>query len=387
MSRVAIYNLYWSTFGGGEQVSGAIAECLRADHDVTLLGPEPVDFAATRSRLGVDLDGCKWRKVVDDDEASEASADFDVFVNGTYLSTAHNRSSRGLYYVHFPGVPDTTRQRVGRTVARTGLGLLRAFPNVPERLAAVRRGFERRVPDHTWISTYGTFMANSAYTSEWISRLWNVDSVVVHPPVRPSVRPGEKGHLIASIGRFFDPSMGHCKKQADLLRGFTDMESTGVDDWRLTFVGGADAPSREYALGIRRGAIGLPVDVHLNAPRSIVEDTLARASIYWHAGGFGEDPEAHPDRFEHFGISVVEAMAAGAVPVVFGAAGPAEIVRHGVDGFHWRTLAELTDLTRRLMNDDELRRSMSHSAIERARDFDINAFARNLGMTIAGQTT
>jgi glycosyltransferase involved in cell wall biosynthesis len=84
---------------------------------------------------------------------------------------------------------------------------------------------------------------------------------------------------------------------------------------------------------------------------------------------------------------VVEAMAAGAVPVVFGAAGPAEIVRHGVDGFHWRTLAELTDLTRRLMNDDELRRSMSHSAIERARDFDIDAFARNLGMTIAGQTT
>jgi hypothetical protein len=30
----------------------------------------------------------------------------------------------------------------------------------------------------------------------------------------------------------------------------------------------------------------------------------------------GEDPERHPDRFEHFGITTVEAMSAGAVPVV-----------------------------------------------------------------------
>lgn len=387
MSRIAIYNLYWSTFGGGEQVSGAIAECLRSDHDVTLLGPEPVDFATTRSRLGIDLEGCTWRRVIDDAAASEVSADFDVFINCTYLSQASNRAPRGVRYVFFPGAPESSRERRNRMIAQTGLRIMKCVPSESARVSAVRRGLERRLPSSDWADTYSTMVACSEYSAGWVHRLWNVDCGVLYPPVRPSVRPGEKGHLIASIGRFFDPSMGHCKKQADLLRGFTDMVATGVDDWRLTFVGGADAPSREYALGIRRGAIGLPVDVHLNAPRSIVEDTLARASIYWHAGGYGEDPEVHPDRFEHFGIAVVEAMAAGAVPVVFGAAGPAEIVRHGVDGFHWRTLAELTDLTRRLMNDDELRRSMSHSAVERARDFDIDAFVRNLGTTIAGQTT
>ncbi|MFM8649522.1 MAG: glycosyltransferase family 4 protein [Actinomycetota bacterium] len=388
MSRVAVYNLYWTTYGGGEQVSAAIAECLRDGHDVTLLGPEPIDIDVTRSRLGVDLSGCSWRKVVDDEQAGEASADFDVFVNGTYLSVARNRSSRGLYYVHFPGLPATPRQRVVRTVARLGTKVLSVPPRLPGPMAGVKRGLERRLVDTSWVDTYTTFMANSAYTSSWIRRLWGVDSVVVHPPVRPTVVPGDKTPAIASIGRFFDPSFGHCKKQADLLRGFARMVSSteGVGGWRLIFVGGADASSRDYALGIRRGAIGLPVDVHLNAPRAKVESTLAGASIFWHAGGFGEDLEAHPDRFEHFGIAVVEAMAAGAVPVVFGAAGPAEIVRHGVDGFHWHTIDELIEHTRRLMDDATLCDSISSAARRRALDFDFGVFSRTL-TDVVGQTT
>lgn len=380
MSRVAVYNLYWTTYGGGEQVSGAIAECLRDGHEVTLLGPEPIDVEATRARLGVDLSGCGWRKVVDDEQAGEASADYDVFVNGTYLSVARNRSPRGLYYVHFPGLPATPRQRVVRAVAKIGSRTLSLAPRLPGPVAGVKRGLERRLVDTSWIGTYSTFMANSVYTSSWIRRLWGVDSVVVHPPVRPSVKPGAKTNSIASVGRFFDPSFGHCKKQADLLDGFSRMVTSreGVGDWRLIFVGGADSASREYALAVRRGAVGLPVEVHLNAPRETVESTLSGASIFWHAGGFGEDPEVHPDRFEHFGIAVVEAMAAGAVPVVFAAAGPAEIVRHGVDGFHWRTLDELASHTRRLMSDASLRATMSESSRARATEFGLDAFARSL---------
>ncbi|MGA1183829.1 MAG: hypothetical protein ACO3Z1_10625, partial [Ilumatobacteraceae bacterium] len=63
MSRIAIYNLYWGTYGGAEQVSGAIAEHLRNGHDVTLLGPEPVDAAMAMDRLGVDVSGCGFVEV------------------------------------------------------------------------------------------------------------------------------------------------------------------------------------------------------------------------------------------------------------------------------------------------------------------------------------
>ena len=71
-------------------------------------------------------------------------------------------------------------------------------------------------------------------------------------------------------------------------------------------------------------------------------------------------------------------MSAGAVPVVFAAAGPTEIVRHGVDGFHWKTLEELQSLTRRLMNDEELRSKMSASAQERAAEFGVEVFGSRI---------
>ena len=103
--------------------------------------------------------------------------------------------------------------------------------------------------------------------------------------------------------------------------------------------------------------------------REDINALLARASIFWHATGFGVDQNENPSRMEHFGISTVEAMAQGCVPVVIKRGGQPEIVRHGVDGFLWETLEELEHYTWLLARDDELRRSMSHSARQRAQVF------------------
>ncbi|MGB8861584.1 MAG: glycosyltransferase family 4 protein [Ilumatobacteraceae bacterium] len=374
--RVAVYNLYWSTYGGGEQVAGAIAQALAGDHEVVLLGPDPIDIEATIARLGVDLTGCGYQRVVDDLSASVASSQFDLFVNTTYLSSAVNRAGAGLYYVHFPGTPSTTRQRVTGMIAKRGEALLRRAKD--GKLKRIHAGFERRTRRTDWAGSYTTFLANSSFTAEWVTRLWNVPSQTLYPPVRPEVLPGVKAPIIASVGRFFDPKFGHCKKQLDLLQAFIELEANDAGGWRLELIGGADAASRDYALAIRRGAVGHAVGVHFNAPRSLVRETLAAAGIFWHGGGFGEDPEVHPERFEHFGIAVVEAMAAGAVPIVFGAAGPAEIVRHGVDGFHWHTPQDLVQLTRELIADPDRLATLSASAQQRSRDFSQEAFTARL---------
>jgi glycosyltransferase involved in cell wall biosynthesis len=377
--KIGVYDLYWSTLGGGEQVDGSIAQVLAADHDVTLLGPRPVDVDATRKRLGVDLAGCGYRRVDDDAEASAASPDFDLFVNGTYLSKAVNRAPLGYYYVHFPGEIRTRLDDLRSRAGVVGVKVLSLPPRLPQRLTEVRAAFDRRVERVEFVPTYTRYLANSEFTADWVERLWGAPADVLYPPVRPSVVPGDKQPLILVLGRFFDPSFGHSKKQHELLATFAELHRSGrLAGWRMAIVGGCDAANREYALQVRRDAIGLPVDVHVNAPGHLVERLLGDASLYWHGAGLGEDPARHPERFEHFGISVVEAMAAGAVPLVFGAAGPAEIVRNGVDGVQWTTLDQLATATVELAGDETRRSALSTAAVERAADFSAAAFRHRL---------
>jgi glycosyltransferase involved in cell wall biosynthesis len=381
---VAVYDLYWDTFGGGEQVDGSIAQVLAADHDVTLLGPRPPDVEATRQRLGVDLSACGYRRVVDDGEASAASADFDLFVNGTYLSKAINHAPIGYYYVHFPGEVPTRGDRLRSRLGVVGVKALSLPPRLPQRLTEVQAAFDRRVERVEFVPSYARYLSNSQFTARWVERLWGRHSDVLHPPVRPTVQPAAKERLILVLGRFFDPAYGHSKKQRELLDTFAALHrASRLPGWRMAIVGGCDAANREYALAVKRAARGLPVDVAINAPGSLVEDLLARASIYWHGAGLDEDPERHPERFEHFGISVVEAMAAGAAPIVFGAAGPAEIVRDGVDGIHWSTLDHLARSTVDLAADDARRAALSSAAVDRARNFSAERFADRLRSFLA----
>lgn len=372
----AVYNQYWTTYGGGEIVSGSLARALSGNFDVTLLGPEKPNFEMFRQRLGIDLSTFPWRQVNGDDEASLASRNYDVFVNTTYLSGAVNAAPVGLYYVHFPGKPVAA---LANGLRQVGIRLATVGTHVPLISSKFRRicaGMSSSVADNSWTDSYSEFLANSKYTQFWTEKMWGKQSEVLYPPVSPVTTPATKTSLIMTVGRFFDPSFGHSKKQLELVSAFSTMirSDNGFAGWRLSVVGGADGKSRDFVMKVRRAAQKLPIDIHVNAPRATLEDGLSKASIYWHAGGFGEDPNRHPDRLEHFGISVVEAMAAGAVPVVFGAAGPAEIVRHGIDGFHWQTLEELVSYTHQLMGDTELRNAMSKSAMSRAAEFGFERF-------------
>lgn len=384
--NVGVYNLYWHTYGGGEQVSGAIAAQLARHHQVTLLGPEPVDFDTTRSKLGVDLAGCAYRRVIDDKTAAAASGDFDLFINGTYSSRAASAAPLGLYYVHFPSEPVRAPARVASKLSIGAVKAMNLPPKLPLRLREVRAGFDRRIVRTEFIPSYDRYLVNSAFTGRWVHRMWGAEANVVElpPPVRTTLTAGEKRQLILSVGRFIDPQRGHCKKQLDLVHAFAELHRSGlIPGWELAVVGGCSAPDREYALAVRRAADGLPVKVLINAPGETVRQLFAEASIFWHATGFSEDEERNPDRFEHFGIVVVEAMVAGAVPVVYGAAGPLEIVRDGIDGRTWRTIPELQAITTALAANASRRADLALSSVERAQNYSTDRFATRFATVLA----
>jgi glycosyltransferase involved in cell wall biosynthesis len=233
-----------------------------------------------------------------------------------------------------------------------------------------------------WLDSYGLVVANSAFTREWIDRYWAHDSEVLYPPVTMHAA-GAKQKVILNVGRFFPADKGHSKKQLELVHAFRRLHDAGARDWTLHLVGGCSEGGQAYLDRVRSAASGYPVELHVNASGEELESLYARASIYWHASGYGEDARRHPDRLEHFGISTVEAMSAGAVPVVIGLAGQRETVRHGVDGFHFQTLDGLCALTRSLTRDRALLQRLSDSAARRARLYSLDAFADQLHSLVA----
>jgi glycosyltransferase involved in cell wall biosynthesis len=256
------------------------------------------------------------------------------------------------------------------TSLHTGSGLRARFG---ARLGAWLPLLHRELPSTDFIDSYDAVVANSSFTAGWVKRYWSADSVVIHPPVTMHAR-GDKEPIILAVGRFFAAEAGHSKKQLEMVAAFRRLVEGGLEGWSLHLVGGCSEADRPYLDEVRAAADGLPVALHVDAPGAELRDLYARASIFWHAAGLGEDPERHPDRLEHFGIATVEAMSAGAVPVVIGLAGQLEIVEDGVSGFHFDDLGGLVDRTQELVADPGLRDRLSVAAETRARAFSVDAF-------------
>ncbi len=501
--RTAVYNRYWASRGGGERHSGMMAVGLaRQGHQVDLLSPVEFDLDGLAAHLSLDLSGVKLRIIADGGESKfeSASADYDLLVNGTYMSTMVPQSARAALLTFFPTPADHELSDLRRRVARWaaprlgtdvsnvnqihgygfGLGwypvegglrtkwswstdhgvlelphggtetmhVVLGRPGAPapaqvrvedgdgvlvadltvapeftrhelvvpasteprtlhfhaetfsppgdsrdlgialRQGAAGRDGSSPLVRRFPWLqlgrpnlgylNAYDSVVANSAYTATWIDRLWQVESDLLFPPIDVDAMQPEpqRDKTIVTIGRFFDPSRGHSKRQLEMVGIFRRLvtERRLPEGWTLHMVGGCEPDNRPYFEQVMAAAEGLPIELHPNAARHTLERLVNRASIFWSATGMNENTEVRPWRNEHFGMTTAEAMAAGCVPVVIDRAGQQEIVRDGVDGFRWDDEDQAVALTARVARDDDLRRHLAASAMRRAREFSDDAF-------------
>ncbi|MCW2547691.1 MAG: putative Glycosyl transferase, partial [Mycobacterium sp.] len=231
--------------------------------------------------------------------------------------------------------------------------------------------------DLNFLDSYQTVLANSEYTRGYIKQWWQRDAQVLFPPIATDklhpAAPRER--VILTVGRFFSPGLGHAKRQLEMVTWFGEMHRAGLlDGWRMAVVGGCETSQQPYLQQVEEAAAGLPVDVHPNAPRPVVEKLLSTASIFWSATGYAEG-DNRPWAAEHFGMTTVEAMAGGCVPVVIDKAGQKEIITPGVDGYRWQSPEQLKELTARVANDEKLRARLSQAAVARSATFSDEAFA------------
>jgi glycosyltransferase involved in cell wall biosynthesis len=244
------------------------------------------------------------------------------------------------------------------------------------------------------LNEYDCAIVNSDFTADHLRQAANrlgltlppVD--ILHPPV-PQIGESHDGAastppntVILNVGRFA-PS-GHAKGQHVLIAEFRRLLRATALPLELHLAGAIDEneQGREYFWQLTQSAHDIPVFFHPNVMANDLADLYRRATIYWHATGVGEDVRIRPERFEHFGIALAEAMSAGSVAVAIRFGGPAEIVQDGVNGLLISDGSEFSACTQRLLEGADIER-LARSARERAAAFSFEHFAERLAEIVS----
>lgn len=221
----------------------------------------------------------------------------------------------------------------------------------------------------------------SAYVKQYLDRTFPKPATTLAPYVHiPDRLPQVKKNIILSVGRYTRGA--NTKKQEILIDTFKSAYEERFSSWKLVLIGAVLPADRRYVEELKERSEGAPIEVIADASYNELMDFYSTSSVYWHASGFGEDLEQFPERAEHFGITTVEAMGHGAVPVVFNAGGQPEIVENKKSGLLWNTTDDLIEKTSILIQNKKFREELMRGARKRAGEFSEDRFNERLQQII-----
>lgn len=250
------------------------------------------------------------------------------------------------------------------------------FLHIQVPLTTVRVGGIDSLKLHNWkhINT------NSLFTKKVVEEQWKLPvTEVLYPVINTDefkdVVP--KKNYILSVGRFF--TQLHSKRQDVLISIFKKMYDQNKDElknWRLLLVGKVE--DETYLSDLKEMSKGYPIEIMTDLSRSELITTYQQAKIYWHAAGFGINETREPEKVEHFGISTVEAMAAGAIPLVVPKGGQKEIIMNYLDELGWNTEDECSTKTLSLIKDTKKQEVLSQEMVNEVKQYDERHFKQKV---------
>lgn len=336
MKKAAVINPYLDTMGGGERYTLSFALSLsELGYEVYLEWKDKTIKKKLESRFGMDL---KKINIIPDTGRGDG---YDVcfWVSDGSIPTLKARKN----YLHFQ-VP--FRDVNGRSL----LNKMKMF-----RINKV--------------------ICNSLFTKKIIDAEYGVDSRVIYPPVDTlQIKPRRKEKLILSVGRFSE--LLQSKRQDILINTFKDIYDGGIKDWKLILAGGSEVGSAGFVENLRKSAEGYPIQILEGPSFNVLKDLYGKSNIFWSASGYGIDETKEPESVEHFGITVVEAMSAGCVPIVYAAGGHKEIIDQGMNGFLWNDAEDLLKTTTELIGKPSKIRELTKKAKERSVGFGYEIFRK-----------
>jgi glycosyltransferase involved in cell wall biosynthesis len=358
--KIGLYNPYLSdVLGGGERHFLTIAECLAAKHAVDLiisqsknLNPDQLSSLRKKftQKLNLNLKQVNFAVGPFGPEASwlqrlQFTKTYDIFYYMTDGSFFVSQAKKNI--VHFQ-VP------------------FNQSPSLVQRLK---------------LKTWQIKTSNSQFTKDYLQKKWHIKIDYVH---RGSIdtdqlQPAKKQNIILNVGRFISSKGGkHCKRQDFLVKTFRKMCDQGLKNWHLILHGPIEKGSdnRQFAKKVHRLVKDYPITIHHQSDFNQLKSDYGRAKIYWHAAGYGVNQLKNPQAVGHLGLTTVEAMAAGAVPVVINKRGQPEVVNHAVNGLLWNSQPELISQTLALINNQPVWQQLSREAVIRSQDFSKQKFCQ-----------
>jgi glycosyltransferase involved in cell wall biosynthesis len=340
--RAAIFNPYLDTLGGGERYTMSFAKVLlEKGYAVDVEWKDKTIKEKLESRFGLNLTGLNF---VDNINRGDGY-DLCFWVSDGSIPALKSRKNILHFQVPFHDVK-------GKTL----LNKMKLF----------------RV---------NKIVCNSEFTKKVIDKEFGVESMVLYPPVSvETIKPKRKENIILFVGRF--SQLKQAKRHDVLIDAFKKLVKDGLTDWKLVLAGGSDVGTGEYLEELKEKAQGYPIEFLTNVPYKEIVSLYGISKIFWSAVGYGINEEKEPEKMEHFGMAVVEAMAAKAVPVVYNAGGHKEVIKDDVNGFLWNSVKKLLKMTSKLITNKSLINKISIKTRQNSEKFGYTIFKDELSKII-----
>ncbi len=351
--KIALYSPYLDTYGGGEKYMMTIAEVLSEEHDVNvLLDAHLVSLGSDKiSRTLSERFNLKMDKV-------------------KFIRAPIGKNSIFFQRLIFLKKYDLLFYLTDGSIF---------YPSAKKNILHIQSPIKGQPSQSLWggfkLKGWGLIIYNSNFTRENSQKNWPISSKVIYPPIdTDQIKPLQKKKYILSVGRFF--GFLKDKKHESLIKAFKDLyKNKQLAQWSLYLVGSASDGDLPYIQQLQKMAKGLPIKFYPNLDYKNLITLYGESSIYWHAAGYGEKD---PNKMEHFGISTVEAMAGGCIPIVINRGGQPEIIENKENGYLWDQIDQLKQYTIDIIKDGEKRKKISKKAIERSKIFSKNKFKEEI---------
>lgn len=217
-------------------------------------------------------------------------------------------------------------------------------------------------------------ICNSKFTKNIIDKEFKVNSLVLYPPIDTKLfKAKRKENQICYVGRF--SNLVQNKGHQILIKAFKKLvKDKKFSSWKLILAGGIEIGVGDYIKKLKELSKDYNIEIIESPDFSKVTEIYGKSKFFWSAAGFEVDEVKNPEKVEHFGITLIESMASGCVPIVHSSGGFKEIIDNSKNGFLWDNLNDLVNLTKQTIDKPLRLREMAIVAQQKSKSYSYEKF-------------